>query len=259
MNSLLASSLRALPHTCTTENFNLVLTSRKQRHFLFISSKFRTPNFISCSTSSNGSNSTPPGETFFQNSSFHTELSNPRLGSLNFQVPKFSFSDQAFFLLAFIACTTSVAFTGLVCAAVPTLLAMRKAALSLSKLADTTNEELPSTMTSIRLSVMEMNDLTLELSELSQEITEGVNKSAQALQAAKTGIQHIGSVAQQQTLSMIEERANLPEISLGDVVAGAARKTTRAVGRATKSLLNITSGRENTGEYDDDDDDLTCM
>lgn len=37
---------------------------------------------------------------------------------------------------------------------------------------------------------------------ISQEITEGVNKSAQALQAAKTGIQHIGSVAQQQTLCM---------------------------------------------------------
>ncbi|XP_058730373.1 uncharacterized protein LOC131602308 [Vicia villosa] len=254
MNSLLASSLRALPHTSsTTKYFNHILTSRQQHHFLFISSKFKTPNSIPrCSTSSNGSIISPSEEAFPQNGNIHTEVSNPHVGYVNFHVPKFSFSDQAFFLLAFIACTTSVAFTGLVCAAVPTLLAMRKAAISLSKLADTAREELPSTMTSIRLSVMEMNDLTLELSELSQEITEGVNKSAQALQAAKTGIQHIGTVAQQQTMSMIEERANLPEISIGLVVAGAARKTTRAVGRATKSLFNMISRRENTSEYDDD-------
>ncbi|CAI8617071.1 unnamed protein product [Vicia faba] len=258
MNSLLASSLSALTHTCTTSKyFNLVLTSRQQRHFLFISSKFKIPTLIPrCSTSSNGSNNSPSDESFLQNSNFHTEVTNPQASNFNSLVPKFTFTDQAFFLLAFIACSTSVAFTGLVCAAVPTLLAMRKAAISLSKLADTAREELPSTMTSIRLSVMEMNDLTLELSELSQEITEGVNKSAQALQAAKTGIQHIGSVAQQQTMSMIEERANLPEISLGPAVAGAARKTTRAVGRATKSLLNMISRRENTSEYDDD---LTYM
>ncbi|KAI5387862.1 uncharacterized protein LOC127101453 [Lathyrus oleraceus] len=254
MNSLLASPLHALPHTCTTtEYFNLVLKSRQRRNFLFISTKFKTPNFIPrCSSSSNGSNNSPSDEASLQNGDvFHAEVTNPQVQFFSSLVPKFSFSDQAFFLLAFVACTTSVAFTGLVLAAVPTLLAMRKAAISFSKLADTAREELPSTMTSIRLSVMEMNDLTLELSELSQEITEGVNKSAQALQAAKTGIQHIGSVAQQQTLSMIEERANLPEISLRHVVAGAARKTTRAVGQATKSLLNTISRRENTSEYDD--------
>ena len=52
---------------------------------------------------------------------------------------------------------------------------------------------------------------------------------------------------------MIQERANLPEISLQPAVAGAARKTTRAVGRATKNLFNIISGRQGTTEYDDDD------
>jgi len=53
--------------------------------------------------------------------------------------------------------------------------------------------------------------------------------------------------------AMIEERANLPEISLQPVVVGAARKTSRAVGRATKGLMNMISGRESTTENDDDD------
>ncbi|GFY95269.1 hypothetical protein Acr_10g0006540 [Actinidia rufa] len=156
---------------------------------------------------------------------------------------------------------------------------MGRAAISLSKLADTAREELPSTMAAIRLSGMEISDLTLELSDLrngngarpagrsrglhvdasmgplyfvmlprtssaspltfprtfSQEIAEGVNKSAEAVQAAKAGIRQI---------AMIEERANLPPISLQPLVAGAAKKTSRAVGNATKSFINLISGGE---------------
>ncbi|KAK3037584.1 hypothetical protein RJ639_030767 [Escallonia herrerae] len=160
---------------------------------------------------------------------------------------KMSSSDQAFFLLAFIACTTSVAFTSLVIAAVPALYAMGRAAISLSKLADTAREELPSTMAAIRLSGMEISDLTLELSDLSQEITDGVTKSAQAVQAAEAGIRQIGSLA-----PMIQERASLPIISLQPAVAGAAKKTSRAVGQATKRLISIISqgeyGSENKGD-----------
>ena len=44
--------------------------------------------------------------------------------------------------------------------------AVGRAATSLSKLADTAREELPSTMAAIRLSGMEISDLTLELSDL---------------------------------------------------------------------------------------------
>jgi hypothetical protein len=248
MNSYLlaSSSLQAFPHT-TTKSFNL-LTLRKQRHFLFISSKFNSPKFISFSSSS----SNPSNEAFIQNDIFHTQITNAEANSFNSSNLKFSFGDQAFFLLAFIACTTSAAFAGLVFAAVPTLFAMRNAAISFSKLADTAREELPSTMAAVRLSGMEISDLTLELSDLSQEITDGISKSAQALQAAETGIRQIGSVAQQHTISMIEERANLPEISLQPVVAGAARKTSRAVGQATKSLMNMISGRQSATENDDD-------
>ncbi|KAL2555395.1 hypothetical protein Fot_00134 [Forsythia ovata] len=144
----------------------------------------------------------------------------------------------------------------LVVAAVPTLYAMGRAAISLSKLADTAREELPSTMAAIRLSGMEISDLTLELSDLSQEIADGVSKSAQAVQAAEAGIRQIGSRARQQTMSMIQERANLPTISLKPVVAGAAKKTSRAVGQATKSIMNMISrGELNSGDEDGNNED----
>ncbi|KAI6692816.1 hypothetical protein NL676_020526 [Syzygium grande] len=66
---------------------------------------------------------------------------------------------------------------------------MGRAATSLSKLADIAWEELPSTMAAIRLSTMEVGDLTLE------EIADGVNKSAQAMQAAEAGIRQGGCLA----------------------------------------------------------------
>lgn len=52
--------------------------------------------------------------------------------------------------------------------------------------------------------------------------------------------------------AMIQERASLPVISLQPVVVGAARKTSKAVGRATKTFMNIISRREETiEEYDE--------
>ncbi|VVA90515.1 unnamed protein product [Arabis nemorensis] len=179
---------------------------------------------------------------------FKVQVGNPNSPHSILRLPKLCLSDQAFLLLAFIACTTSVAFTSLVIAAVPTLVAMGRAATSFAKLADTAREELPTTLAAIRLSGMEISDLTLELSELSQDITDGVNKSAKAVKAAEAGIRQIGTRAQQQTLSMIEERASLSEISLQPVVANAAEKTSHAIGKATKTLMNIITG----GDKDED-------
>ncbi|GMI94267.1 hypothetical protein like AT1G08530 [Hibiscus trionum] len=185
------------------------------------------------------------------NENYNVGIANPILPNF-ISTHKMSSAGQAFYLLAFVSCTASVAFISLVIAAVPTLFAMRRAAVSLSKLADTAREELPSTMAAIRLSGMEISDLTLELSDLSQEITDGVNKSAQAVQAAEAGIRQIGSLAQQQTMSMIQERASLPIISIQPVVAGAARKTSHAVGQATKTIMNIIYRGESGSETDDD-------
>lgn len=195
-------------------------------------------------------------ETFVEDENsqgqWNVEVGNPIVPANLVPVAKLSLSDQAFFLLAFIACTTSVAFTSLVIAAVPTLYAMGRAATSLSKLADTAREELPSTMAAIRLSGMEISDLTLELSDLSQEIADGVSKSTQAVQAAEAGVRQIGALARQQTISMIQERASLPIISLQPVVAGAAKKTSHAVGQATKSFMNMISRGEFNSENEDD-------
>ncbi|ONK58279.1 uncharacterized protein A4U43_C09F10540 [Asparagus officinalis] len=175
-----------------------------------------------------------------------TEVGNPSL-PVRIGMCRMSLGDQAFLLLAFIACTTSIAFASLVIAAIPTLYAMKRAATSLAKLADTAREELPSTMAAIRLSGMEISDLTLELSDLSQEIADGVNKSAQAVQAAEAGIRQIGALARSKTISMIQERANLPNISLQPVVAGAAKKTSNAVGHAKKTFMNLISRGDDYG------------
>lgn len=48
---------------------------------------------------------------------------------------------------------------------------------------------------------------------------------------------------------MIEERASLPEISLKPAVASAAEKTSHAIGRATRTLVNIITG----GDKDDEE------
>jgi hypothetical protein len=77
--------------------------------------------------------------------------------------------DPVFFLLAFVAVATSAAFTSMVAVAIPTMLAMRRAANSFTLLADAALEELPSTMAAVRLSGMEISDLTLELSDLRYE------------------------------------------------------------------------------------------
>lgn len=130
----------------------------------------------------------------------------------------------------------------------------------------------------------------LNTMSLSQEIADGVNKSAQAVQAAEAGIRQIGTLARQQTIckfnsvlrwffppaatkiiavfqfpyqdwfmydclydsAMIQERASLPIISMKPVVAGAAKKTSQAVGQATKSFMNMISRGEFSSENEDD-------
>ncbi|XP_054811330.1 uncharacterized protein LOC129312684 [Prosopis cineraria] len=254
-----SSLIHGFPHP-TSKTLNLLLRKSNVRLSLFLNSQPNSSRFVTyCSTPSAQSSDSrakaiegDSAEAVVANDKFHSAVGSPRTPSFVIPMANLSLSDQAFFLLAFIACTTSVAFTSLVFAAVPTLFAMRNAAVSLSKLADTAREELPSTMAAIRLSGMEISDLTLELSDLSQEIHDGVNKSAQALQAAEAGIRQIGSVAQKQTVSLIQERASLPMISFQPVVAGAARKTSRAVGQATKAFMNIISRSEGSSEENDE-------
>ncbi|PKA60420.1 hypothetical protein AXF42_Ash008480 [Apostasia shenzhenica] len=211
----------------------------------------KTFNFPSCRFSSFSENVTQAskpqvGVEEIMAKGVQLEHTSVEIGRSSLMAPlgmyKMRMGDHAFFVLLFIACTTSIAFISLVIAAIPTLFAMKRAASSLAKLADTAREELPGTMAAVRLSGMEISDLTLELNDLSQEIADGVSKSAQAVQAAEAGIRQIGARARQQTISMIQERANLPNISLRLMVAGAARKTSNAMGRVKNKFMSLLSG-----------------
>lgn len=73
------------------------------------------------------------------------------------------------------------------------------------------------------------------------------------MQVAEDGIRQIGSIARQQTVSLIQERANLPDIPLKPMVAGAARKTSHVVHQAKKTFMSIISRRENSSEGESED------
>lgn len=123
--------------------------------------------------------------------------------------PRLGPRDVAILSLCFVACAITAAFSVVLMAAVPALLALRRAALAMEQLAITAREELPGTMAAVRLSGMEISDLTMELSDLSQEITEGVRTSARAVKAAEDGIKKMKSYAQNRTVAMLEERASV--------------------------------------------------
>ncbi|KAF2293112.1 hypothetical protein GH714_036984 [Hevea brasiliensis] len=73
--------------------------------------------------------------------------------------------------------------------------AFKRAAESLEKLMDATREGLPDTMTAIRLSGMEISDLTTELSDLGQEITQGFRSSTRAVRLAEERLRRLTNMA----------------------------------------------------------------
>ncbi|CAI5992416.1 unnamed protein product [Closterium sp. NIES-64] len=62
--------------------------------------------------------------------------------------------------------------------------AVRRAAQAVERLAATAREELPGTMAAVRLSGMEISDLTMELSDLSHEISQGVRSPSRTSRLA---------------------------------------------------------------------------
>ncbi|RRT67414.1 hypothetical protein B296_00039283 [Ensete ventricosum] len=69
--------------------------------------------------------------------------------------------------------------------------AFKKAAESLEKLLDVTAEELPDTMAAVRLSGMEISDLTMELRDIGQEISQGVRSSTRAVRVAEDRLRRL--------------------------------------------------------------------
>ncbi|OAE30449.1 hypothetical protein AXG93_2121s1230 [Marchantia polymorpha subsp. ruderalis] len=113
---------------------------------------------------------------FLENSEQNTYSSTGTAALPPVVLRQINFTDRHLLLLGFIACA-----------------AFKKAADSLKKLADTAREELPGTMAAVRLSGMEISDLTMELSDLGQEISEGVRSSTRAVRAAEDGLRRMGS------------------------------------------------------------------
>ncbi|XP_012571996.1 uncharacterized protein [Cicer arietinum] len=113
------------------------------------------------------------------------------IGSSSLQLSQWNLTQRHFTLLQALAVVTAISTTWLFCSAIPTLLAFKRAAESLEKLMDTTREELPDTMAAIRLSGMEISDLTTELSDIGQEITQGVKGSTRAVHLAEQRLRRL--------------------------------------------------------------------
>ncbi|CAE6093527.1 unnamed protein product [Arabidopsis arenosa] len=113
------------------------------------------------------------------------------VGQSPLQLSQWTFTQKHFVLLNVVACVTAISASWLFFAAIPTLLAFKKAAESLEKLLDVTREELPDTMAAVRLSGMEISDLTMELSDLGQGITQGVKSSTRAIRVAEDRLRRL--------------------------------------------------------------------
>ncbi|XP_024183147.1 uncharacterized protein LOC112188284 isoform X1 [Rosa chinensis] len=134
-------------------------------------------------------------------------------------------------VLNVVACAAAVSATWLFCSAIPTLLAFKRAADSLAKLMDVMREELPDTMAAVRLSGMEISDLTMELSDLGQEITQGVRSSTRAVRVAEDRLRRLTNMA---PTASVQEVASPKNEVPGPLLATTARSIREGVvkGRA---------------------------
>ncbi|KAI8536080.1 hypothetical protein RHMOL_Rhmol10G0228300 [Rhododendron molle] len=138
--------------------------------------------------------------------------------------------------LNLIACVTAISATWLFCSAIPTLLAFKKAAESVEKLMDVAREELPDTMAAVRLSGMELSDLTMELSDLGQGITQGVRSSTRAVRVAQERLSQMTNMAPS---ASVQEVATLEIQTQVPMVAKTARGTREAIVKGRSIFQNF--------------------
>ncbi|KAG9451187.1 hypothetical protein H6P81_011152 [Aristolochia fimbriata] len=126
-------------------------------------------------------------------------------------------------MLSVIACTTAISATWLFLSAIPALLAFKRASESLEKLLDVTREELPDTMAAVRLSGMEISDLTMELSDLGQEITQGVRSSTRAVRLAEDRLRRLTNMGPSPTALLQAETSQKSKMEEPEVAKNARR------------------------------------
>ncbi|KAA8546900.1 hypothetical protein F0562_003329 [Nyssa sinensis] len=111
------------------------------------------------------------------------------------QLSQWNLTHRHILMLNVIACAAAISATWLFCYAIPTLLAFKREAESMEKLMDVTREELPDIMAAVRLSGMEISDLTMELNDLGQEITQGVRSSTRVVRLAEERLRRLTNMA----------------------------------------------------------------
>lgn len=144
-------------------------------------------------------------------------------------------TDKQLLVISFTAFMTAGFMGILIAAAIPSLLAIKKAAKAMEKLADTAREELPGTMAAIRLSGMEISDLTMELNDLGQEISKGVRSSARVLSSAETGVRQVGGVAS----NVWQGQAVVPAQAMQPLVARTARQVRDSLVQTRTLVRNL--------------------
>ncbi|KAI3919949.1 hypothetical protein MKW98_001205 [Papaver atlanticum] len=174
-------------------------TTDTQRKIISIKN---TQNHISFQPLTNLNNNNNQSSKLLQISSISLQSDSPSLltssigspSSSSVPVIQLNLTNRHILVLNAIACLAAVSTCWLCFSAVPALLAFRRAAESIERLLDDAREELPDTMAAVRLSGMEISDLTMELSDLGQEITQGVRRSTRAVRVAEDRIRSFTNI-----------------------------------------------------------------
>lgn len=99
--------------------------------------------------------------------------------------------DEPIFWLSISLLLVAVSLTALLITALPAVMALANAARSLEKLTDTLNRELPPTLEAIRLTGLEISELTDDVNQSVQSAAEVVKKVDQSLGQAKKQVTQV--------------------------------------------------------------------
>ena len=157
-------------------------------------------------------------------------------------------------MLGWVACALSGALAACLLAAVPTLVALRRAADELAALAAVIRSEVPDTAAAVRLSGLELSDAIEEVGGLTADVGQGLRSSARAIAAAEAGVRAVGAAVRTRALpavrrrlvpvartaaarshELLTERAALADYS-GPALAAAAEGTAAGVSKLRAAL-----------------------
>lgn len=151
---------------------------------------------------------------------------------------------EAIFLLGLSFLLVVVCLTILLLTAIPTFQELGKAANSVVRLADTLTRELPATLEAIRMT-------GLELSELSDELNQGAKSAGEAVKQVNDGIK---GVRQSASSATIATKSAFAGIKAGLKSLGRPRRQRRSDPYQENMRGNNQANRDLDGFSDDEDD-----